>query len=141
MQHVLREIARLEAQLAHISDQLADLRKQVSGTSGPRQRRTQGFTRPPPPMLEPAEAGMPSSVPESNLGPPPPAPSSIPAPSPSKPEGTRPSARHASSAPPESAPPNSDVVSRDPRITPSRRSAVQAGRYEFVGEGRSQRRK
>lgn len=159
--HVLREIQRLEGEVARMSRELADLRKLVNGTSAPR-RRTQSFTRPPPALIDPRpvdESGprsavSPSSAPESQLGPPPPPPSSVPAPAlgrPTQTEGSAPTlhARETGSAPPSMRPPASqpspsdrqapasDVVQREGTVTPSRRHAVGLGRYEFVGEGRS----
>lgn len=153
MRDVLREIERLEGELSRIARELAELKKQVPGA--PR-RKTQAFTRPPPaaptsgPSSErsgPRSAVSPSSAPESLLGPPPPPPSSIPAPAlgaGTQTEGLGPSRIDPDAdrweVRPPSTPTPSEVRPSSQGATPSRRHAVNAGRYEIVGEGRRKSR-
>lgn len=116
---VLSEIARLEGDLARIQRELEILRRRVEGT--PSGRRTQAFSAV-------RDAILPQGGPEP----------SIPVDSETVPTAAATGRRSISQRVSLSDPPPAPQ-----HTTPARRPATPdpaAGRYEFVGEGRSKRR-
>ncbi|MGZ3454127.1 MAG: hypothetical protein ACXVEF_31265 [Polyangiales bacterium] len=130
-QAVLAEIARLEGELTRIRTELEALKRKVEG---PVRRHTKAFTSRPP-----APESM--RVPDA-----PPPPSSVPAPSPSVPASSQTVPTSSRRRAPATNVGLSDFPpppATQPNATPSRRSALgnpEAGRYEYVGDGRPTRK-
>ena len=135
-QHVLSEIARLESELLRIQRELDGLRKSVGGA--PSTRRTQAFG--------PMRADKDADTREMPASQPPPQPSvrshseTVPTSKSEKTEASKSDRRQAGAGTGLS-----DFPATTPTPLPPSRGrnspAPDAGRYEFVGEGKSARRR